>query len=344
MDGPFPFSLPLPTAFYESLIMLTWAAHALLAQFVLGGTLWLAWLGITRARSTDPVENALRDWLPFGLGLAITLGVAPLLFLQIVDKQSFYTANLLGSHRFMAMLPALIVGFYLLYVLKSWSAARESRAWRIVLPLLALAAFGFTALSWTENHLLAQDREAWSTMYGASRMRYTGAEVLPRAAFFAASSLVSTALVLTGFVRSPRRLSACIALACAAMLACAARLGQAMPEGRWSAWTGDAARPWVILGAASLFVSLGLALRSWWNSREAPRALLWCAWLLCLLCISALREVLKLHGLELGALEEAHRTAFAIGGFEVFLIFAALAALLLFVALRRVARDLKLTR
>jgi len=41
------------------------------------------------------ILKVVRDWLPAILGLAITTGIAPLLFLQVLYKRHFYTANLL---------------------------------------------------------------------------------------------------------------------------------------------------------------------------------------------------------------------------------------------------------
>ncbi|MCA8948314.1 MAG: hypothetical protein KDE27_02355 [Planctomycetes bacterium] len=150
---------------YDVLYRLLFVAHAVLAAEVAGGTLWLALRGLRAGSNEDPLAGALRDWLPFALGLAITFGVGPLLLLQILDGDAFYTANLLLSHRFMALLPALIVGFYLLYVQKTkWRWVR-SRGGRLAVPLVALGCFGYTAFCWSTNHLLAQSEADWAAVY-----------------------------------------------------------------------------------------------------------------------------------------------------------------------------------
>ncbi len=64
------------------------------------------------------VAEIVRDRLPFMLGCGITAGVAPLLFVQLLYQQRFYTANLLLGPRWLAVVPALIVGFYALYLAK----------------------------------------------------------------------------------------------------------------------------------------------------------------------------------------------------------------------------------
>ena len=51
------------------------------------------------AEKSDPLAAPLRDWLPFVLSAAITAGIAPLLFVQILYQRAFYTANLLLFNR-----------------------------------------------------------------------------------------------------------------------------------------------------------------------------------------------------------------------------------------------------
>jgi hypothetical protein len=94
---------------YLALLIVTFAMHAALIGFVLGGA---AWATVRALRGgDDPVAAAARDWLPFGLGAAITAGIAPLLMIQVLYQHRMYTATLLLSHRFMAIVPVLIAGF-----------------------------------------------------------------------------------------------------------------------------------------------------------------------------------------------------------------------------------------
>ena len=85
----------------------------------------------------DAIAATVRDRLPFMLGCGITAGVAPLLFVQLLHQRRFYTANLLLGPRWLAVVPALIVGFYALYLAKARSAggalalARRARVLRV---------------------------------------------------------------------------------------------------------------------------------------------------------------------------------------------------------------------
>ncbi|HEY2760898.1 MAG TPA: hypothetical protein VGI75_09145, partial [Pirellulales bacterium] len=95
MDQVFPFGLPWPTELYTTLYVLTFALHQALMHYVLAGSLYVAWTLAfpgtgAISRSQRPIAAALRDWMPFALGAAITAGVAPLLFVQILYQREFY--------------------------------------------------------------------------------------------------------------------------------------------------------------------------------------------------------------------------------------------------------------
>lgn len=165
---------------YLALLIASFALHALLISFVLGGAGYV--LARLARGGDDALAAASRDWLPFALGAAITAGVAPLLFVQILYQPRFYTANLLLFVRWLAIVPALIVGFYALYLGKSARAAAWPTRWRAAVAALALACFVFVAWSWIEDHALAMQRDpaTWAAHYGRGAMRHADSMIVPR--------------------------------------------------------------------------------------------------------------------------------------------------------------------
>ena len=106
----FPFQFDSVLAFYIVVYVLTLVLHAVFMTYVLAGSIYLAWAaafpGSTKpVRSKTPLAGLLRDWMPFALSAAITAGVAPLLFVQIIYRQEFYTSNLLLGWRWMTVVP-----------------------------------------------------------------------------------------------------------------------------------------------------------------------------------------------------------------------------------------------
>ncbi len=186
------------TTSYLALYGGTLVVHVVFMNYVLGGTAFLAAASVLRfwrrsEMAPDPIVEKARDWMPFALGAAITAGVAPLLFLQILYDKPFYTANLLLLHRWMSIVPVLILAFYLLYVLKSKPFERR---W---MPLVAVGSFlciAWTGLAWTENHELSLEKENWPAFYESRFMWFREPRVWIRFSIWLSGSLPIFAMLI----------------------------------------------------------------------------------------------------------------------------------------------------
>ncbi|MGN6105271.1 MAG: hypothetical protein ACTHU0_09225, partial [Kofleriaceae bacterium] len=241
------------TSLWLALYLITFALHVVFISYVVAGTGYALVQALRRA--DEPLAAQIRDRLPFMLGCGITAGVAPLLFLQLLYQRRFYTANLLLGPRWGAVVPALIAGFYALYLAK---AAIRPR-WRRAALATALGCFGFVAWSWTELHLLMQDEPAWRAMYAAGTRLYAEAGVAPRLLLWlgAMPTLFATVAVWWTAGEQRRRLAA-LALAGRAISAAAA--GWLIAQG---AGIEGAAQGWFYVLCAALAVELGAWLWIW---------------------------------------------------------------------------------
>lgn len=194
-----------------ALYLASFALHAVFVSYVAAGTGYA--LVAALRRSADPIAARVRDWLPFMLGAGITAGVGPLLFLQLLHQRRFYTANLLLGPRWGAVVPALIVGFYALYL------AKASERWRRAALGVGVACFGFVAWSWTEIHLVMLADPAWQAMYGAGTRFYLDAAVIPRLAIWIGAMLVLFATV-AAWSAAPAERRRLAALALAGLILC----------------------------------------------------------------------------------------------------------------------------
>lgn len=348
MKLPFPVGFPAATQLYLVLLVLTLLIHMVFMHYVLAGTAYLACGRLFgRQRAADcGWQQRLVDWLPFATGLAITAGVAPLLFVQILYQREFYTANLLLSHRWMAILPVLLVCFYLLYMQKSSWISKRAWGWRIVAIWLAFAGFGFIAWSWTENHLLSLDEAAWADLYAAGGLRYVTAGLLPRLAgwFLLAFPTLAVELYWQGRLcgepldqpaAESTRVMGLAPVQRLAVTGLAGLVGGTAALGLYAATLPVATRSLVTGGLGGLWLLLllgGLLVQAvvWGISLRAGRlatplaGLLTAGWLLGLLGLLVVREVIRLAAVDLEALLPQHERAAAIGGFPVFLVFASL--------------------
>jgi hypothetical protein len=279
----FPVDAGWPSGLYLGLYVLTLAVHAGLIGYVLAGAGYAAVAAVRpdRPDGADPIAAVLRDWLPFALGAAITAGVAPLLFVQLLYQERFYTANLLLFHRWMAIVPVLIVSFYLLYLHKT--ERFTGRAARAAIIGTAALGFLFVAWSWTENHLLQLDDGVWRDFYAAGRLVYGSEQLAPRVLTWVMAALPSMAIGAAWQVRGVagaearptalRRLAVLALVGVAGSAATAAWLWAELPEGSRVTVLSGSMVPWL----AALVVARGAEVGAWgWivRSPDSRRALI----------------------------------------------------------------------
>jgi len=134
-----PFTGTAPAAWLV-LYLVTFALHVVFISYVLAGTGYA--LVQALRRKDDPIADRARDLLPFMLASG-SRGRRAAAVLQLLYQRQFYTANLLLGPRWGAVVPALIVGFYALYLAKATTVIR----WRRLALAIALVCFTFVAWS-----------------------------------------------------------------------------------------------------------------------------------------------------------------------------------------------------
>lgn len=336
----FPFNLPFPTNAYAILYIVTLIAHVYFMAYVLAGSVYLAWTGIRgrldRRRPCDDLATILRDWLPFALSGAITAGIAPLLFVQVLYQEEFYTANLLSFHRGMAIVPVLIVAFYLLYLLKSHRLERRA-ALSGVIAVFAASAVLFTAWFWVENHLLSIDRGSWVEQYETNAVFYADTAIAPRLVFWIASAFPTAAVLILWQIRSsasgisgdssPHAVRRSAAMALAALPVSFVFGAIAVSVGRSG---GTFARTWPNTAPYVCLALIGVVVQAYALIAIAKKSLATRAMLVGLTIGNAaawvgmivMREHVRLDRLPLEGLLERHQEIGKSGGLWVFLVFA----------------------
>ena len=194
-------ALPTNTVVYLALLIATYALHAVFMNYTFGGMLWTA-VAALRGRYSegaprDTLATVVRDWLPSAVSAAVTAGIAPLLFVQIVYQRSFYTANILLFNRWMALLPALIVAVYAMYIVKIHGGEAQSRAVRFfarrgvkaAAAVVAALLIGYVGLAFIENHLLSLAPETWKDRYVDGSPALPAASAWVRLAMWALGAL-----------------------------------------------------------------------------------------------------------------------------------------------------------
>jgi hypothetical protein len=357
MDRMFPFGLDTHLSFYLVIYVLTLVAHVFLMAYVLAGSLWLSWAtlfpgtGLVQ-RTNQPLARILRDWMPFALSGAITAGVAPLLFVQILYRQQFYSANLLLGWRWMVVIPVLVVAFYLLYVMKSKVVSQWPVAARLGLSIGITACFLFVAFCWTANHLLSLNSAVWPDAYRTGDAVQSRVALALRLLTWVAGTFPTMSILASWQLRGMRSHAAVCDVPVkesdwAAQFAIEhRRLGKASIAGLTIAFasamgywttldasvrtqlTGNAGLPWLMIVIASgLFQIVGWIM-------QFRRPCICNHWLISitlallttLLGSAALREIIRLSQADLSQVTASTKAASQVGGLELFLVFTVLNA------------------
>ncbi len=364
MTKLFPLMHPAATQLYLWLLIGTLVIHVIFMNYVLAGSIYLAFVslfpGKHKERYNAPGAKALRDWMTFYISAAITAGIAPLLFIQILYQKNFYTANLLLFNRWMLILPVLLVGFYLCYVIKSKRAAKLP-SWVIAIVTIGAAlCFLFTGLSWTENYLISVARtETWQAYYLNPPKYFSSTESLFRMGLWVIGAFPAFSVILAwqlwyyqkyDRVEIPRSQSRLLAALAVGGLIVSSIIGfiyfsseQYINQVTRLYLTNTTCRLYIIILVIGLVITLAGWTLQWMRWRLWAPALI-IATIGSITSITAattLREAVRAHKVQLVDFYDQHEQAAQIGGLGAFIFFFALNTLCIFTCFLIVRQALK---
>ena len=123
-----PLPLPAPVWLLSSLLVLTFTLHVVPMNLLVGGSI-IALIARLRGRRDErsaALARVIANALPVVFAATITLGVAALLFLQVLYGRAFFSAAVLLAVPWILVVPALIVGYYSAYVARGTGMATSS--------------------------------------------------------------------------------------------------------------------------------------------------------------------------------------------------------------------------
>ena len=166
-----PLPLPAPVGLLWALLQLTFLLHLVAMNVVLGGSVLALHFRLSR-RAEDAVHRAallgfFARALPVAIAAAVTLGVAPLLFVQVLYGRLFFTSSILMAWLWLAVVPLVIVAYYGAYLLAFRGEAPGSGA-RGVAGLVA-ALFAAVAFLYVTNVTRALRPDTFAEAHRADR-------------------------------------------------------------------------------------------------------------------------------------------------------------------------------
>jgi hypothetical protein len=208
IPDPDPIPLPAPTELLTLLLVLTFLLHLVPMNFVLGGSLLMV-LSYARARraAEDKARHhrrlieVLARAFPAAIAFTITLGVAPLLFIQVLYGQLFFSSSILMAWPWLGVVALLLLGYYAAY----WHTTQHARLGQAAtwVALAVALAFLVIAFLFVNNFSLLQNPEVWRPLYLSDRRglhlyAIWDGSVFPRYLHFVFAALALTGLAVAG--------------------------------------------------------------------------------------------------------------------------------------------------
>jgi hypothetical protein len=161
-----PIPLPAPVWLLKLLHVITLSLHFVAVEMLLGGLLLAIGLSLfSESHEALITARALARRLTVVMTYVINLGVPPLLFAQVLYGRALYTSSVLIGVYWIAIIPLLMLTYWLLYQFSSRLDKCKSAWW---VGLIAWLAAGSVALLLSTNMTLMLRPEVWRDMYSAS--------------------------------------------------------------------------------------------------------------------------------------------------------------------------------
>jgi hypothetical protein len=161
-----PIPLPAPVWLLKVLHIVTLALHFVAVEMLLGGLLLAILLSLFgRSANSRVTARALARRLTVVMTFVINLAVPPLLFAQVLYGRALYTSSVLIGVYWIAIIPTLMLTYWLLYKFSARLDAGKSAWW---VGLMAWLLAGSVARMLSTNMTLMLRPEAWRGMYSAS--------------------------------------------------------------------------------------------------------------------------------------------------------------------------------
>lgn len=197
---PIPRDIPLPLpasqGLLEGLLIVAFIAHIFFVNLMVGGSILVLGFEIRglRDKDFDKLARALATTVTVNKSLAVVLGVAPLLLINVLYTVHFYTANALTGTAWILLIPVIATTFLLLYLHKyTWDRLEAQKGIHIAILGIAVALFLVIPLVFLANVNLMMFPERWTGVRGFLSA-LTLPNVFPRYLHFLCASLILTSL------------------------------------------------------------------------------------------------------------------------------------------------------
>ncbi len=204
-----PAGVPTYPIIFIGLGVLTFALHILFVQLMLGTSAITIFGAFKNDAKWRRLAAAMLEIAKVSVSVAIVIGVAPLLFVQVVYDPHWYTSNVLSADWVIGFIIILILAYWSMYAYyfmnsknKDKTVEPRGRIWMLV-SLALMLVVGFIMHSLTSQILHPELWKEWYLQNGV--LDYSGSKLhaynLWRFAFFISLAIPVTGAMLVTYRR-----------------------------------------------------------------------------------------------------------------------------------------------
>jgi hypothetical protein len=172
------------------LLLITFFLHIVVMNAMLGGSMIALFTELARGSKGAPDNKGIAVYLPYAIAFTVNIGVAPLLFLQVLYGHFMYTSSILMAVYWLSIIGILIIAYYCAYIYDfKFDALPVSRTFFIAATTILLLVIGFF---FTNNMSMMARPDTWLRYFSnpfGTLLNFVDATLIPRYLHFVAASV-----------------------------------------------------------------------------------------------------------------------------------------------------------
>lgn len=194
---PTPDQIPISWGWLQLLQTLTLYLHILAMNIMLGSVIITFFHHFSTEGGSSPITRLIAKKIPYTIAFAVNLGIAPLLFAQVLYGQFIYVSSVLMGVFWLSIVGLLIAAYYSSYIYTyQYETMRAGRMLVSGTSMISLLAIGFFL---SNNMTLMLHPASWSRYFAhpdGFLLNLEDPTLLPRYLHFIASAVAVAGLAI----------------------------------------------------------------------------------------------------------------------------------------------------
>ena len=194
---PTPDSIPVHWGWFQFFLILTFVLHLLFMNTMLGTGIIALFNSLKGEKQDTSTAKEISKKLPYIIAFTINMGVAPLLFIQVLYGNFIYTSSVLMAVYWLSIVAILLIAYYSAYIYDfKFDVLGSARILFILVTVILLLLIGFL---FSNNLTLMLSPEKWSQYFSnpnGTLLNLSEPTLIPRYLHFVTASIAVGGLFL----------------------------------------------------------------------------------------------------------------------------------------------------